>query len=333
MGIRLSVVVPVYQVKAYLERCVDSAVASDAYRRGELELLLVDDGSPDDSGALCDCLAQRYAGITVIHRENGGLSAARNSGIEAAQGEYLLFLDADDRLTDGAIDRVMSALESQPDVLILNHMEQDAKTGVCTDPPQSLNAETVSGLTGEALLSYLVTGRLYHWYAWRNVVRRAFLTQQKLLFTEGREFEDVLWTPAVLYAAQSVAYLDEPSYVYVTNRSGSITRAVTEKSQRDKRYTLQFMTEFCEQHGLSQDTAQKLMGNLSQVYVSLLADAWMFPKAQRREQLQELKAYTDCLRYATQRYKRWLYRALPVISLSGVSRLLYARAQYVRRTR
>lgn len=89
----ISVIVPVYNVEAYLERCVDS-ILKQTYK--ELEIILVDDGATDSSGELCDQLAKKDDRIIVIHKKNGGLSDARNAGIDASRGEYLSFIDSDD---------------------------------------------------------------------------------------------------------------------------------------------------------------------------------------------------------------------------------------------
>lgn len=103
---KFSVIVPVYNVKDYLEKCVHSVLAQTA---DDYELLLVDDGSTDGSGALCDALSARF-GCRVIHQENGGLGAARNTGIAAAQGEYLIFLDSDDFIAPGMLEGLLAEM-------------------------------------------------------------------------------------------------------------------------------------------------------------------------------------------------------------------------------
>lgn len=330
MSIRLSVIVPVYNTENYLEACVRSIVTQAPYLRGEVELVLVDDGSPDNCGPLCDALAEQYDRLVVCHRENGGLSAARNTGIEAATGEYLQFVDSDDTITDGSLERLFAALDTQPDVVLLSFVEQNAADGKRYEPTYHLGKQTVETLTGENLLSYLVTDRMYNWYCWLTVVKRDFVLSHHLYFEEGRNFEDALWTPQVLYMAEKVTYIDEPTYVYIINRVGSITRVPSEKNYNDKQNALRFMKSFCREHRFSERTAAKLMGNVSQIYVSLLADIWLLPTQMRSQKFAELREYTVCLQHATQRYKRLLYKALPFIGLRGVSWVLHLRAQYVR---
>jgi len=118
----VTVIIPVYKVERYLDACVESVVRQSY---ADLEILLVDDGSPDRCPALCDAWAEKDPRIKVIHRENGGLSAARNSGIDAAMGEFLLFVDSDDLLEPDAVRRAVDAQRQQDaDLVIFSEGEQ-----------------------------------------------------------------------------------------------------------------------------------------------------------------------------------------------------------------
>ena len=106
--IKVSIIVPIYNVEKYLKKCVNSII-NQTYK--SLEIILVDDGSPDRSGALCDRLAEKDSRIRVIHKANGGVSTARNAGIEAATGEYICFVDSDDWLPENAVWDLLSLSE------------------------------------------------------------------------------------------------------------------------------------------------------------------------------------------------------------------------------
>ena len=106
---RISVIIPVYKVEEYLDRCVQSVLAQT---HEDMEVLLVDDGSPDNCGALCDGYAKKDSRVRAIHRENGGLSAARNTGLDAASGDYILFVDGDDYIAPDMAETLLAALES-----------------------------------------------------------------------------------------------------------------------------------------------------------------------------------------------------------------------------
>ena len=121
MGLKLSVIVPIYQVEQYLPKCVDSLL-NQGLSPTDYEIILVDDGSPDNCGVICDDYALRHENIKVVHRQNGGLSAARNSGIEVAQGEYVQFVDPDDYLESNVLGKLVQKVESDKlDVLRFNY--------------------------------------------------------------------------------------------------------------------------------------------------------------------------------------------------------------------
>ena len=121
--LKLSIVIPIYKVENYLPACLDSALLPG---REDYEIIAVDDGSPDRSGQIAEEYAAHYPGlIRVIHQENGGLGAARNTGIEAAKGEYLLFLDSDDCLSPGALSEMLDALSTGSDVYVFDFRTVD----------------------------------------------------------------------------------------------------------------------------------------------------------------------------------------------------------------
>jgi len=123
----LSVIVPVYNVEAYVARCVES-ILNQTYKN--LEVILVDDGATDASGAICDTFAAQDPRVRVIHKENGGLSSARNAGLETATGEYITFVDSDDWIEGDALEKLLAAtLEHQVELVVGGRYDVDGKTG------------------------------------------------------------------------------------------------------------------------------------------------------------------------------------------------------------
>ena len=114
--IMLSVIIPVYNVEKYLRKCVDSILLQDF---ANMEVILVDDGSPDNSGAICDEYAEKDARVKVIHKENGGVSSARNTGLDVAQGKYIAFVDSDDYLLPNSFQPNVEYMENHPDIDLL----------------------------------------------------------------------------------------------------------------------------------------------------------------------------------------------------------------------
>ena len=327
----LSIIIPVYNVEMYIERCINSIVSQKPYLQNKIEIILIDDGSIDSSGEICDELADKYVGITVLHKKNGGLSFARNTGIKASKGKYIQLLDSDDTLEPDALELIISALINEPDILICRFNEIDLKNGAKKECSYHLNRDIVVTSKGEMLLEQIITGRTYNWYAWINVISSHFLKENNLYFNEGRCFEDVLWTPKIINEARSVNYLDKPIYNYYINRSGSITKQISEKVYRDKINAVRFIKDFCLKNNFSKQLSDKMMGNMSQIYVSLLADSRLFSAEKRNRYLEDIKKYDLCLKYSPQKYKRILYKLELLIGINGVSYVLHKSAQYVRR--
>ena len=125
-GVKLSVVIPVYNVESTLKQCVDSVLRQN-YEY--MEVILVDDGSPDGCPQICDTYAQNHPQVKAIHQANGGLSAARNAGIGIAQGEYITFVDSDDWLQEGTYSTLMGILDSHPDLDLIEFPIMEARRG------------------------------------------------------------------------------------------------------------------------------------------------------------------------------------------------------------
>ena len=228
MGLKLSIIVPIYKVEQYLRRCVDSLLDQDLPRE-EYEIILVDDGSPDNCPAMCDEYASAHDNVRVVHRENGGLSAARNSGIEVAQGEYVQFVDSDDYLEPNALKTLVEKMDADHlDVLRFNYQNVNERyeafePNKISKPFVNYRDEACDGLT-------FLTERLgYGCYVWQFMLRRELL--ENCIFKEGIYFEDMEWTPRLLLKASKVTSTDLMVYNYLM-RQGSITQSVDEKKKR-----------------------------------------------------------------------------------------------------
>lgn len=325
MEILLSVIIPVYNVESYLEQCVHSVLKQDSNLLKKTEIILVDDGSQDQSSLICDRLALEYPQILVVHKENGGLSDARNTGISVAQGEYLLFLDSDDRLQEETFLYLNERLKEDADVYIGRYCSvYDSQTEECA---YQFDAEW-SNYQGELLLQYLLGGiEHYDWYAWLNIVKREFIVKNKLLFMVGRYFEDALWTPVVLAEASKVAFWEYPFYLYTCNRKSSITRSFSFKSYCDKLYVCDYINQLCADKNFSNKTQQLIAGNLNLVYTSLLADYWKCPREERKKIWNHILKHQDILSYSKRKVDKTIKKMSEIIGLKEVSFLLHIRSE------
>ena len=197
---KLSIIVPVYNVEAFLNKCVDSLLAQDLSKE-DYEVILVDDGSTDSSGALCDTLAAEHGNIRVIHQQNRGLSGARNAGIPVASGTYVLFVDSDDFLCPNVLGTLVGLMESKElDILRFNYQNVNMD-GAVFEPNKYVKpfvdySDVVCD--GETFLNERLG---YACYAWQFLVKASILRQEGNGFKEGIYFEDVEWTPRILLQA------------------------------------------------------------------------------------------------------------------------------------
>lgn len=223
-----SVIIPVYKVEQYLSKCVDSVLAQTF---SDYEIILVDDGSPDKCPKICDDYAQKDKHIKVIHKQNGGLSDARNSGINSATGKYVLFLDSDDYLySNSVLEEIEKSLNSAnfPDICYLPNEYWSSN-------PKSISSkykdETISL---EKFLNRVIKNYYSHTAGQQFVLNLDYLKKYNLQFKKGILHEDELWFAQVLQDANEVHICPCVFYFYVDNRSGSIMNAIKEKNISDK---------------------------------------------------------------------------------------------------
>ncbi len=225
---KISVIIPVYGVENYISECVDSVLRQE---HAELEVILVDDGSPDGSGAICDGYALREDRVKVIHKENGGLSDARNAGLEAATGDYVLFLDGDDYWCDAAaVSRLVERVaDTGADVVNYSYLKCFEDSG--RQVPYFADVPAMPKLESKAeQLSYLTERGLYIASACNKLIRRSLL--DGLQFEEGVYSEDIQWCAQLLLRANSMDFVCENFYCY-RQREGSIRYTINDKKCSD----------------------------------------------------------------------------------------------------
>ena len=219
MGEKISVIVPVYNVEAYLERCVES-ILQQTY--AHFELILINDGSTDSSGQICDRLASQYENIKVYHIENAGVSNARNMGIQLATGSWVTFIDSDDFVTQDYLATLASAVEGLNVGFVIAPLHH-IKNGIVTDiPPHSGKTELWS--TEETMKELLMTTRT-SFFPVAKLFKRDLLADEKFN-TNYHLAEDALFlTELLLKTRCSSVFIDKPVYYY-DHREGSATTSV-----------------------------------------------------------------------------------------------------------
>lgn len=238
---KISVIVPVYNVEAYLARCVDSILAQ-TYEH--LEIILVDDGSRDASGIICDSYAQKDSRVAVLHKENGGLSSARNAGIDAASGEYLAFVDSDDWIERRAYEWMMELMLRQDVKLVCaGRYDVDGGTGEKTVGLCPQKEEVISGEE--------MAGRIFTWdhcdsSACDKLYHRSLFETHR--YPLGVVCEDLPVTYRIALEAGRVAMCPKPVYNYY-HRAGSISlSSVSDKTFHYSRHTARIEPYIREHH-------------------------------------------------------------------------------------
>ena len=220
----ISVIVPVYRVEEYLERCVKS-ILSQTYKN--LEVILVDDGSPDQCPDICDACAEKDARVKVIHQENKGLSGARNAGIDAASGEYLAFVDSDDYVSPHFIEELYQLLQDTGCAIGQcrfsyvkgDGLVEEGDSAFCIYRGESL-MEQLYG-PEEKATCFVV--------AWNKLYRAELFKETGIRYPEGRIHEDEATTYRLFHEAKKLAFLDRALYGYYTENGGSITSVFSAK--------------------------------------------------------------------------------------------------------
>lgn len=219
----ISFVVPIYNMENYLSRCVKS-ILNQSY--SNFEVILVDDGSKDKSGTICNEFKKQDDRIKVIHKINGGVSSARNIGIKATRGDYICFVDPDDWIETNLLEEFIKNIDDQDDVFVYGHrMVENYTKFIDKDYP----VETISGV---AALNKFVLNKI-NGYSWNKIVRRTLIFENNIFFPEGRNYEDISTTYKMLLYARQIKITEKPLYNYYVNNVDSITSRDNSKNLKD----------------------------------------------------------------------------------------------------
>lgn len=217
----ISIIVPVYNVEKYLNKCVDS-ILNQTFK--EFELILVDDGSPDNSGAICDQYAEKDSRVTVIHKENGGLSDARNAGIEVAQGKYLGFIDSDDYIAEDMYDILYQNIKKYnadiSSVELISVYNDHFKLKDYSPEIKVLNQEQA--------MQVVLEGTEFYAYAWNKLYNRNLFSE--IRFPKGKTFEDAFIIMKILKRANKVVVSNLEKYFYVKRQNSIMSSTFSKKT-------------------------------------------------------------------------------------------------------
>lgn len=317
MPIDISVIIPVYNTMQYLTQCLESVVEQKGIA---FEIILIDDGSTDGSGALCDMLAAQYPLTRVIHKQNGGLSSARNAGLAVASGKYILFLDSDDLLpNDEAMKKMLAIIaQADTDVLCFDYNRFSDRTTlavlskkgrICYHPPNGVDDS----------LDHLVRHNAYPSSACFKLVLRRLLDENDITFEEGRYCEDVYYSGLLLAHAKRVVFLGEVLYAYRV-RPGSITTMVGPKQFLDLLHAVEQLAMLAQTCPVTRRRA--LLGYAAFQYCTLLINWRLAGSPNQKDEFQRIQALAPLLKESRCSVVRLVRACSALLGLRCASKLL-----------
>ncbi|MBP1570376.1 MAG: glycosyltransferase [Oscillospiraceae bacterium] len=233
----VSVIIPVYNAEKYLSQCVESVV-NQTFK--DIEIILVNDGSKDTSGTLCDKWSAKDNRIKVIHKQNSGPAATRNMGTKAATGSWILYLDSDDWYeNDTLIDTLLSfADKKDSDIVCFNYRRYFENSRTYSDVLCHAESEDVSP-------SYLVDNKIFTSSPCLKLIKHSIITENDIYFEEGVLSEDIEFNAKFLLATDKISFCEECVYVYRA-RENSITTSISKKHVDDLVYIIYKMSQMAD---------------------------------------------------------------------------------------
>lgn len=316
-NIILSIIIPVYNVEKYLDECLESIIKN--YNEN-IEVVLVDDGSIDNSGILCDEYAKKYKFITVIHKKNGGLSSARNVGIDKAKGKYIWFVDSDDYISDSSISSIIYATEKETDLIIGNYSVfypngnkenyQDFKFDIKQDMKPYEYFYQLGNVSYAAV---------------RFIIKREVIHKYDLRFMEGIYHEDEQWTPRILCMSRSFSVIKPTIYNYRLGNCNSIMGMVNPKKSYDKIIICNSLYNISKKNIISKNMSEYLKSRILHNYVAILNEYSKYSKGEKKKLSEALKENLYLIDNYNSKKAIIIKLAIKVFGISTTSKLLNIR--------
>lgn len=310
---KFSIIIPCYKVEQYLRQCIESVLAQTFE---DYEIILVNDGSPDKTPAICDEYGAQNNNVKVVHKQNGGLSDARNVGLDVAQGEYVMFLDSDDWWDDNdALYKINASITETGDDITIFGMKkyfcQDNRYGDIRTPKK---CDKGNCTLSHAQMQQYMRSNIFVACACDKVVRRALIEKDKQRFVKCQTAEDIEWCCKLLLKSPQIGVLEESFYVYRQQVPTSITANVGPKSIGD---ILDIISRYAKE-----DAPAPLLHFLANQYVLLLVNLMRLQNEKEREPFDmEIKKFWWIVDYNLYPYVRIVSR-VKILGYSATKRLL-----------
>ncbi len=290
----LSIIIPVYNVEKYVEKCVKS-VMRDSYNE-YIEVILIDDGSTDLSGRICDKLETFYKNIKVIHKNNEGLSEARNVGLSCAKGDYVMFLDSDDMIVSEELEKAMVFLLKDYDIIIYDWKIISEKDKILDNKFNHVGIHRGNYISNSYIKDQIIASKYYWTVAWQGIYRTQFIKKNKLYFKKGIYHEDDLWFPEVILKSYKIFYIESQIYLY-RMRNNSITK---DNHKNDKKhlmdiiYIYDYLYKIFPEYVNDKTLLKLAMGDISKRYLHAIYCYRAYMYSDVMKQIDKRKIWKEC---------------------------------------
>lgn len=322
-----SIVIPIYNTEKELERCVRS-VTCQSFR--DFELILVDDGSKDSSGALCDSYSAEDPRVVTIHQENAGCAEARNTGIRSARGKYLIFVDSDDMWDDAeALEGIARTIQNQPgvDVVCFGVKILDEKGNYVKERKPELPDGIDQSKT--AIVRHLVYTNGFFSTSYVKALKRDFFLKEGLFFIKGLLSEDIEWSARILLGCGSIAVYSNAFYKRIQRSEGSITSSIGKKNIMDILGSIERGVALVEDRAENEELKSLYYEYWAYQYAMLLGLVYRVRKdAEYPKLIKRLQALKWLLKYDHVGKVKAVRRLVSILGIKGAIRVL---AEYYRR--
>lgn len=313
-----SIIVPVHNTEKYLNDCIQSVLEQNVEN---YEIILVDDGSTDLSGEMCDEYTRGCSAISVIHQENKGLSEARNSGMKVAKGKYLVFLDSDDMLAKNSLSGIDDAIEKNefPDIVVSRRETFSGKEYV-EQCQYYFDENKLDQMNRTEKYNALQSMRDCWLGAWIFTISNDFVKKNQLYFYPGILHEDEEWVPRIFFNANSIGFNNNYLYRNRVNRPGSITSTPNIKRLFDRLFIVDLLTCEFEKAKYLDKERDAINQRISKIVFGVLCKASEYKNDIRYDELlQKLKKKISLLVLSNQRKHKIAYFACSVFGCKACS--------------
>ena len=318
---KVSFILPIYNVEKYLGECVES-ILQQTYR--DFEVVLVDDGSPDNSPALCDAYAEKDSRVRVVHKQNGGLSDARNAGLKIATGDYIIFMDSDDLcLGEDSLDKLVSLVKQYPGCSFYGFNCQYYYSDSNTYTKWVKYAdEVLTPISGSSAMVSLVKSGTFPMSACLKVIDRQWLKDNQITFKVGQIAEDIPWFINLLDKSDKCMFVNEYIYAYRQNVVGSITASGGERAFNSVLDIVKTELALTDKRSFTTEAIDALYSFLAYEVSILIATVCGLPKDKQSDARVAIKNLCWLLKYTQNPKVRVVSRVYNIFGYAVTERVL-----------